>query len=285
MKKKIIGIGIIICIGLLFCLGIVMYRIHQKDTKQDKNATVATATERIDTEQTDTTEQASEDTYPDYTQPIEKDEYVFEILDYEYVDKPQDYSGYSEDYMYFEDIPKDGTDIRMQNQVDYEAVYKEAPEFEKVDKGLSDASIEEQYSIIEDTQPIVDKYTTQVEVSYDYLFLHCRLTNQLGRERMIAINDQCLAIVRNETWNYIEDHLISPVYFDKSPLENTNSSFFIIDEFGANETLEFTMAYAIPENNADGAYYVGAPDPIDDADGIPQNPTEQTMYMRYLFAR
>ncbi len=285
MKKKIIGIGIIICIGLLFCLGIVMYRIHQKDTKQDKNATVATATERTDTEQTDTTEQASEDTYPDYTQPIEKDEYVFEILDYEYVDKPQDYSGYSEDYMYFEDIPKDGTDIRMQNQVDYEAVYKEAPEFEKVDKGLSDASIEEQYSIIEDTQPIVDKYTTQVEVSYDYLFLHCRLTNQLGRERMIAINDQCLAIVRNETWNYIEDHLISPVYFDKSPLENTNSSFFIIDEFGANETLEFTMAYAIPENNADGAYYVGAPDPIDDADGIPQNPTEQTMYMRYLFAR
>lgn len=285
MKKKIIGIGIIICIGLLFCLGIVMYRIHQKDTKQDKNATVATATERTDTEQTDTTEQASEDTYPDYIQPIEKDEYVFEILDYEYVDKPQDYSGYSEDYMYFEDIPKDGTDIRMQNQVDYEAVYKEAPEFEKVDKGLSDASIEEQYSIIEDTQPIVDKYTTQVEVSYDYLFLHCRLTNQLGRERMIAINDQCLAIVRNETWNYIEDHLISPVYFDKSPLENTNSSFFIIDEFGANETLEFTMAYAIPENNADGAYYVGAPDPIDDADGIPQNPTEQTMYMRYLFAR
>ena len=285
MKKKIIGIGIIICFGLLFCLGIVMYRIHQKDTKQDKNATVATATERTDTEQTDTTEQASEDTYPDYTQPIEKDEYVFEILDYEYVDKPQDYSGYSEDYMYFEDIPKDGTDIRMQNQVDYEAVYKEAPEFEKVDKGLSDASIEEQYSIIEDTQPIVDKYTTQVEVSYDYLFLHCRLTNQLGRERMIAINDQCLAIVRNETWNYIEDHLISPVYFDKSPLENTNSSFFIIDEFGANETLEFTMAYAIPENNADGAYYVGAPDPIDDADGIPQNPTEQTMYMRYLFAR
>lgn len=285
MKKKIIGIGIIICIGLLFCLGIVMYRIHQKDTKQDKNVTVATATERTDTEQTDTTEQASEDTYPDYTQPIEKDEYVFEILDYEYVDKPQDYSGYSEDYMYFEDIPKDETDIRMQNQVDYEAVYKEAPEFEKVDKGLSDASIEEQYSIIEDTQPIVDKYTTQVEVSYDYLFLHCRLTNQLGRERMIAINDQCLAIVRNETWNYIEDHLISPVYFDKSPLENTNSSFFIIDEFGANETLEFTMAYAIPENNADGAYYVGAPDPIDDADGIPQNPTEQTMYMRYLFAR
>ena len=285
MKKKIIGIGIIICIGLLFCLGIVMYRIHQKDTKQDKNATVATATERTDTEQTDTTEQASEDTYPDYTQPIEKDEYVFEILDYEYVDKPQDYSGYSEDYMYFEDIPKDGTDIRMQNQVDYEAVYKEAPEFEKVDKGLSDASIEEQYSIIEDTQPIVDKYTTQVEVSYDYLFLHCRLTNQLGRERMIAINDQCLAIVRNETWNYIEDHLISPVYFDKSPLENTNSSFFIIDEFGANETLEFTMAYAIPENNTDGAYYVGAPDPIDDADGIPQNPTEQTIYMRYLFAR
>lgn len=285
MKKKIIGIGIIICIGLLFCLGIVMYRIHQKDTKQDKNVTVATTTERTDTEQTGTTEQASEDTYPDYTQPIEKDEYVFEILDYEYVDKPQDYSGYSEDYMYFEDIPKDGTDIRMQNQVDYEAVYKEAPEFEKVDKGLSDASIEEQYSIIEDTQPIVDKYTTQVEVSYDYLFLHCRLTNQLGRERMIAINDQCLAIVRNETWNYIEDHLISPVYFDKSPLENTNSSFFIIDEFGANETLEFTMAYAIPENNADGAYYVGAPDPIDDADGIPQNPTEQTMYMRYLFAR
>lgn len=285
MKKKIIGIGIIICIGLLFCLGIVIYRIHQKDTKQDKNVTVATATERTDTEQTDTTEQASEDTYPDYTQPIEKDEYVFEILDYEYVDKPQDYSGYSEDYMYFEDIPKDGTDIRMQNQVDYEAVYKEAPEFEKVDKGLSDASIEEQYSIIEDTQPIVDKYTTQVEVSYDYLFLHCRLTNQLGRERMIAINDQCLAIVRNETWNYIEDHLISPVYFDKSPLENTNSSFFIIDEFGANETLEFTMAYEIPENNADGAYYVGAPDPIDDADGIPQNPTEQTMYMRYLFAR
>lgn len=285
MKKKIIGIGIIICIGLLICLGIVMYRIHQKDTQQTKNATVVTTTDRTDTEQTDTTEQASEDTYPDYTQPIEKDEYVFEILDYQYVDKLQDYPGYSEKYMYFDDIPEEGTDVRIQDQVDYEAVYKEAPEFEKVDKGMSDASIEEQYSIIQDTQPIIDKYTTQAEVPYDYLFLHCRLTNQLDRERMIAINDQCLAIVKNGTWNYIEDHLIYTVYFDKSPLENSNSSFFIIDEFGANETLEFTMAYAIPEDNTAGGYYVGAPDPIDDADGIPQNPTEQTMYMRYLFER
>lgn len=285
MKKKIIGVGIIICIGLLVCLGIIMYRIHQKDTRQTGNVTGTTVTEQTNTEQTDTTEQASKDAYPDYTQPIEKDEYVFEILDYQYVDKLQDYPGYSEEYMYFENIPEEGTDIRMQNQVDYESVYKEAPEFEKVDKGLSDASIEEQYSIIQDTQPIVDKYTTQVEVPYDYLFLHCRLTNQLDRERRIAINDQRLAIVKNGTWNYIEDHLIDPVYFDQSPLKNTNSSFFIIDAFGANETLEFTIAYAIPEDNADGSYYVGAPDPINDAEGNPQNPTEQTMYMRHLFER
>lgn len=278
MKKKTLVIGLsVLCICLLICtVGI----ICQKTTGKSDNLTKSTTTQP-----TEPNSKADEPSNSDCLQVIEKDGFTLEILGYEYVDKPEDYADYNRDYLWHEHQPIEGTDIHIKKETDYESVYKEAPELKAMDDGTANYTLEEGVAIIEKTQDIVDKYTYDVEVPYDYLFIRCRLINNENVERTnIGINDQTLAIIKDGIWDPENDHTLEMAYFDKSPVTCTNHEFFICN-VGAEETLEYTCGFIIREDQSSGSYYFGNPDHIWNADGFPENPADQTMYMYHLMDR
>ena len=302
MKKKILTAGMgIICIILIVCLVVTVQKINENaqqehpagSTVRDEENPVgdtlpedtsSTLSGQEDLEQKAVEQETSGEEEMDAANPIEKGLLKLEILDYRYVDKPEDYEDYHEEYMYYENLPNPGTDIIMKETVDYDAVYKEMPEYEDMDKNPDKYTIDESIAISQKAGDIIDKYTYDVEVPCDYLFIRCRLTNTLDKGKEAVINDQGVAVLHDGEWNYVDDHLLMPVYFDKSQKANTDMAYFFYD-MAAGEVLEYTIAFQVEEKASGGVYYYGVPDNIVDADGIPQSPVRQTMYMRRLFLR
>lgn len=287
MKKRLIVCLSIVSFCLVICLFVVSFQIKKQKTdnsQMDYPKESAIEQEKNKKSEVLKDEDAEEVRNEASSGLIEKNGQILEILDFEYVDKLEDYVDYEEEYIWYEDKPELGTDIRMEKEIDFEAVYEAAPEYEDSEKNPEKYTIEEQYKILEETQDIIDKNTKEVEVSYDYLFIRCRLTNTSNKGTEVAINSQELAVVKDGKWDYRYDHTLLPIYFDKVQKDKTDTSFFFYN-MELKETLEYTVAFAIKENDAEGVYYYGIPDVITDGNGIPQNPTEQTMYMRSLFQR
>lgn len=291
MKKKhlLAALGVV-CTCLVICLVIAVFQINEEKKaagKEDyavENTTEAETENSSETSEPETTEETKAIEEVDYSEPIEKNGMILEILNYEYVDKLEDYAEYNEGFLYYEDKPEPGTDIRMEKDTDYDAVYKEAPKYEDSEKNSEKYTIEERCAIMEETQSIIDKYTYEMEVPYDYLFVQCRLTNTQNMEQEVMLNEQELAVVKDGTWDYREDHLLLPAYFDKTQKDPTDPTFFCY-KMELEEVLEYTVAFPVKEKKSIGVYYYGVPDVITDRDGIPQNPAEQTMYMHCLFQR
>lgn len=306
MKKRILIAGLgFLAVCLMIGLGIAVIRIRNQGTGigKNNNAAVDTSGEKIeDTIKQDgesTTDQNKGDTDANssgvsgqestektdaikFTEPIEKQGTILEILDFEYVDKLEDYDGYKDKFMYYQAIPKSGTDIMIEQDIDYEAVYQEAPKYEDTQKNPDKYTIDEEIEILQNTQDIIDKYTYDKEVPYDYLFVHCRLTNIQNKKIEAAINDMQLHNVKNGEW--ITHASYEMTYFDKTQRDNTDTHYFFYD-MKPKEVLEYTVAFSIAEEKSQGVYYCGVPDVIVDAEENMQNPAVQFMYMRKLMKR
>lgn len=287
MKKRLLVCLSIASFCLLICLFVVIYQIKKQRTDNSQmNYPKESVAKQEKNNKSEVFKDEDNEGIMDEASSglIEKNGQILEVLDFEYVDKLEDYVDYEKECIWYEDKPEPGTDIRMEKEIDFEAVYEAAPEYEDSEKNPDKYTLEEQYKILEETQDIIDKNTQEVEVSYDYLFIRCRLTNTSNVGTEVAINSQELAVVKDGKWDYRYDHLLLPIYFDKVQKYKTDTSFFFYN-MEPKETLEYTVAFAIKENDSKGEYYYGVPDVITDENGIPQNPTEQTMYMRSLFQR
>ena len=288
MQKKKTVITVVAAGLLLIVLGIGVSSIernkkspveHGKDSTQNQETTVAedgvAASEEIsgntdndDTEKSTepvTEEQPKSETWwmetpGDNVVADESKHLKIELISYEKTSKP-DPDKYLAEYFKDGEPPEE---IPAVEETDWDAVYAEAPELDKIhsaDFGVY--SREEILAANEKYKDIIDKYTKENVNGGSYYFIKCKVTNMTDED--IEMNLFYNTLFRSQDGKEItyEENLC---YFDKP--ENTEgdsrANKFFIRVYHAGETIECTLGFAVrSEFGAGETIYFGYP-PTDD---------------------
>lgn len=278
MKKKALfifgGISTVLFIALMF----VIVNTDQDGKKESDSYGSFADTETSANETVPySSEEASVETAVGLEQyVISKDGLELQILSCERCDTPEIYDGYQDEFMFYTDFPEMEPDVYYETEIDYDSVYREAPRYRDMEQNPDRYSIDEQIAIMQETERIVEKHTHDVEIHYDFIFLTCRLTNTLEENYEAGINLQTLIQCEGAEWDTRES-----CYFNKAQKKNTDMNFFMY-WMEPGESLEYTIGFRVRESDPYNRFYFGIPDTICDDDGYPQNPIEQTMYVKQI---
>ena len=255
MKRKKDILMVVLIILILAVTGIVAYSFQKnKESTSDRVSRIASETDakKADASETENgTEDGTEDKREGCGDNIlMKGCAQIEMLSVDILEGEElaNETRYPAQYFINQELPVAGY---TNERIDWDAIYAEAPEVEKVrmaDYGVYDE--EETLAVMDKYADVIEKHTVNIEVTNRVYFVKCRITNVSSTSPIETLFPMDVIYKSEDTDEQGYNEALC--YFDKSVYtEGEDRKRYFTIKLDAGETMECTLGLSVPTDIRD----------------------------------